>query len=142
MKLFVGLDVSWEKTAMCATSTHGKIVRKAQVASELEAVARWSKDLDGTTAVVGLEAGPQSQWLHRGMPEAGLSVVLMEIRQVQGALKTISIKTDRRDAEGIARLLHLGWFRPVYCKSVSAQEVRALLSTRKALQQGFITLEL
>lgn len=54
----------------------------------------------------------------------------------------MSIKTDRRDAEGIARLLHLGWFRPVHCKSVSAQEVRALPSARKAVQQGMIALEL
>ncbi len=52
------------------------------------------------------------------------------------------IKTDRRDAEGIARLLHLGWFRPVRCKSVSAQEVRALLGARKVVQQGCITLKL
>ena len=78
----------------------------------------------------------------RRLTEAGLSVVLMETRQVKGALKAMPIKTDRRDAEGIARLLHLGWFRPVHCKSVSAQEVRALLSARKAVQQGFITLEL
>lgn len=49
---------------------------------------------------------------------------------------------DARDVEGIARLLHLGWFRPVHCKSVSAQEVRAVLSARKAVQQGFITLEM
>jgi transposase len=48
----------------------------------------------------------------------------------------------RRDAEGIARLLHLSWFRLVHCKSVSAQEVRAVLSARKAVQQGFITLEM
>jgi transposase len=66
----------------------------------------------------------------------------METRQVKGALKAMPIKTDRRDAEGIARLLHLGWFRPVRCKSVSAQEVRAVLSARKAVQQGFITLEM
>lgn len=142
MKLFVGLDVSLEKTAICVISEHGKIVREAQAASEPEALARWIENLDGTIAVVGLEAGPLSQWLHRGMTEAGLSVVLMETRQVKGALKAMPIKTDRRDAEGIARLLHLGWFRPVHCKSVSAQEVRALLSARKAVQQGFITLEL
>jgi transposase len=66
----------------------------------------------------------------------------METRQVKGALKAMPIKTDRRDAEGIARLLHLGWFRPVHCKSVSAQEVRAVLTARKAVQQGFITLEM
>ena len=118
MKLFVGLDVSLEKTAICVVSEHGKIVREAQAASEPEALARWIGDLDGTIAAVGLEAGPLSQWLHRGLTEAGFDVVLMETRQVKGALKAMPIKTDRRDAEGIARLLHLGWFRPVHCKSV------------------------
>ena len=83
MKLFVGLDVSLEKTAICVISEHGKIVREAQAASEPEALARWIENLDGTIAVVGLEAGPLSQWLHRGMTEAGLSVVLMETRQVK-----------------------------------------------------------
>lgn len=58
------------------------------------------------------------------------------------ALKTMPIKTDRRDVEGIARLLYLGWFRPVYCKSVSAQEVRAILSARKAIQQNMLALEM
>ena len=52
------------------------------------------------------------------------------------------IKTDRRDAEGIARLLHLGWFRPVHCKPVSAQETRAVLGARKAIQQNMIALEM
>ena len=60
--------------------------------------------------------------------------------RVTGALKAMPIKTDRRDAEGIARLLHLGWFRPVPCKSVSAQEGRAILSARKAIQQNMIGL--
>ena len=142
MKLFVGLDVSLEKTAICVISEHGKIVKEAQVISEPEALLSWIGEQDGSIAAIGLEAGPLSQWLHRGLSEAGLDVVLMETRQVKGALKAMPIKTDRRDAEGIARLLHLGWFRPVYCKSVSAQEVRAVLSARKAVQQGMITLEM
>ena len=32
------------------------------------------------------------------------------------------VKTDRNDARGIAQLMRLGWFRPVHCKSVTAQE--------------------
>ncbi|MDO5758475.1 MAG: hypothetical protein Q4P24_13450 [Rhodobacterales bacterium] len=52
------------------------------------------------------------------------------------------IKTDRWDAEGIARLLHMGWVQPVHCNSVPAQEVRAMLSARKAIQQGMIALEM
>lgn len=143
MRLFVGLDVSLAKTAICVISEHGKIMKEAQVASEPEELVRWIGEQEGVIAAIGLEAGPLSQWLHRGLSEAGLSdVVLMETRQVKGALKAMPIKTDRRDAEGIARLLHLGWFRPVHCKSVSAQEVRAVLGARKAVQQGFIALEM
>ena len=142
MRLFVGLDVSLAKTAICMISEHGKIVKEAQVASEPEELVRWIGDHDGIIAAVGLEAGPLSQWLHRGLTETGLDVVLMETRQVKGALKAMPIKTDRRDAEGIARLLHLGWFRPVHCKSISAQEVRAVLCARKAVQQSMIALEL
>jgi transposase len=66
----------------------------------------------------------------------------METRQVKGALKAMPIKTDRRDALGIAQLLRMGWFRPVHCKSVSSQEIRALLAARKTLQGGAIAIEL
>jgi transposase len=142
MRLFIGLDVSLAKTAICVVSEHGKIVREAEVASEPEPLLAWLQTLDSNVAALGLEAGPLSQWLHRGLTDAGLDAVLMETRQVKGALKPMPIKTDRRDAEGIARLLHLGWFRPVHCKSVSAQEVRAILSARKAIQQNMIALEM
>jgi transposase len=142
MKLFVRLDVSLAKTAICVISEHGKIVKEAQVAREPEALASWVGQLDGTIAAIGIEAAPLSQWLHRGLSDGGLDVVLMETRQVKDALKAMPIKTDRRDAEGIARLLHLGWFRPVHCNSVSAQEVRAVLGARKAVQQSMIVLEL
>ena len=44
------------------------------------------------------------------------------------------VKTDRTDARGIAQLMRLGWFRPVHCKSLPAQETRALLTARRLLQ--------
>jgi transposase len=44
------------------------------------------------------------------------------------------VKTDRKDSRGIAQLMRLGWFRPVHCKPLPAQEVRALLTARKLLQ--------
>ena len=142
MKLFVGLDVSLAKTAVCVLTEHGKIIEEVEVISEPEPLISLLEGLEGTVEAVGLEAGPLSQWLHRAMKEIGLPAVLMETRQVKGALKAMPIKTDRRDAEGIARLLHLGWFRPVHCKSVSAQEVRAVLAARKAIQGNMIALEM
>lgn len=142
MKLFVGLDVSLAKTAVCVLTAHGKIAMEMEVASEPEPLIALLQGLEGTAEAIGLEAGPLSQWLHRAMTEAGMPAVLMETRQVKGALKAMPIKTDRRDAEGIARLLHLGWFRPVHCKSVSAQEVRAILAARKTIQSNMIALEM
>lgn len=142
MRLFVGLDVSLDKTTICVIREHGEIIREDEATSEPEVLSHWLYELDGRIAVVGLEAGPLSRWLHCGLIEAGLDAVLMETRQVKGALKAMPIKTDRRDAEGIARLLHLGWFRPVHCKSVSAQETRAVLGARKAIQQNVIALEM
>ena len=69
-----------------------------------------------------------------GMRQAGLAVELLETRHVRDAFKAMPVKTDRKDARGIAQLMRLGWFRPVHCKSVPAQETRALLTARKLLQ--------
>jgi transposase len=53
---------------------------------------------------------------------------------VRDAFKAMPVKSDRNDARGIAQLMRLGWFRPVHCKSLAAQEVRALLTARKLVQ--------
>lgn len=52
------------------------------------------------------------------------------------------VKTDRKDAHGIAHLIRMGWFRPVHCKSVAAQETRSLLGARKLLQGKLHDIEL
>ena len=50
------------------------------------------------------------------------------------AFEAMPVKSDRNDARGIAQLMRLGWFRPVHCKSMDAQEVRAMLTARKLVQ--------
>lgn len=142
MNVFIGLDVSLASTAICVVTEHGMIVVETTEASEPEALLRFAQNLQYDISRIGLEAGPLSQWLHKALSDAGLDAVLMETRQVKGALKAMPIKTDRRDAEGIARLLQMGWFRPVHCKSISSQETRALLSSRKTLKQAITSLEL
>jgi transposase len=82
---------------------------------------------------IGLEAGPLSQWLHAGLTGAGFATELLETRHVKAALSAMTVKTDRKDARGIAQLMRMGWFRPVHAKSASSQEVRALLVARKQL---------
>jgi hypothetical protein len=46
----------------------------------------------------------------------------------------MDVKTDRKDARGIAQPMRLGWLHPAHCKSLSAQEVRALPIARKLLE--------
>ncbi|SDL25754.1 hypothetical protein SAMN04488026_10751, partial [Aliiruegeria lutimaris] len=78
MKLFVGMDVSLEKSALCVLSEHGEVVKEAEVACEPEAIGAFLCALAGEVALIGLEAGPLSQWLHRALTEAGFDLVLME----------------------------------------------------------------
>jgi transposase len=134
MEQYAGLDVSLEATSVCVVDGAGRVVREAKVSSEPEALVAWFAGQDCAMVRIGLEAGPLSQWLFAGMADAGLPVELLETRHVRAALKTMTIKTDRKDARGIAHLMRMGWFRAVHCKSASAQEVRALLTARKLLQ--------
>jgi transposase len=46
----------------------------------------------------------------------------------------MAVKTDRKDARGIAELMRVGWFRPVHCKSIEAQETRVMLTARALVQ--------
>ena len=142
MDVYIGLDVSLASTAICVLGEKGKMVTEARVASTPEPLVSFMRELPHGIAAIGLEAGPLSQWLYKGLTEAGFDAVLMETRQVKGALKAMPIKTDRRDAEGIARLLQMGWYRPVHCKAVSSQEMRALLTSRKSVLDAIIKIEL
>jgi transposase len=138
---YAGIDVSLEQSAVCVVDGTGRIVREAKVASEPEELIAWFASLATPLERVGLEAGPLSQWLYAGLREANLAVELLETRHVRDAFKAMSVKTDRNDARAIAQLMRLGWFRPVHCKSVEAQEVRAVLTARKLLQSKLLDVE-
>src|SRR5215207_1828318 len=142
MKHYAGIDVSLECSSVCVVDASGKILREARVASEPEALIAWFRSSGFEFERIGLEAGPLSQWLFAGMKTAGLAVELLETRHVRKAFEAMPVKSDRNDARGIAQLLRLGWFRPVHCKSVSAQETRVLLTARKLLQTKHLDVEM
>jgi transposase len=138
---YAGIDVSLESSAICVVDGAGKILREAKAASEPEALIAWFRGLGLTLERIGLEAGPLSQWLYAALREAGLAVELLETRHVRDAFKAMPVKSDRNDARGIAQLMRLGWFRPVHCKSIEAQETRAVLTARKLLQSKLRDIE-
>lgn len=134
MDYYCGIDVSLEQSSVCVVDAKGRIVQEAKVPSDPESLVAWFKSLDLPLSRIGLEAGPLSQWLYAGLTKAGFAVELIETRHVRDAFKAMPVKTDKKDARGIAQLMRLGWFRPVHCKSLPAQEVRALLTARKLVQ--------
>jgi transposase len=141
MEHYAGIDVSLECSSVCVVDVNGKIVREGKVASEPDALISWLRSRGYELSRVGLEAGPLSQWLFAAMREAGLAVELLETRHVRKAFEAMPVKSDRNDARGIAQLMRLGWFRPVHCKSISAQEVRAVLTARKLVQTKLLDVE-
>jgi transposase len=130
---YAGIDVSLELSSICIVDAKGKIVRETKVASDPDALVAFFKGLGFPVARIGLEAGTLSQWIYAGLAQAGFETVLLETRHVKAVLSAMTVKTDRKDARGIAQLIRMGWFRPVHCKSIGSQEVRALLVARKQL---------
>ena len=108
MEYYAGIDVSLECSTVCVVDGSGKIVREAIVGSEPEPLIGWFGSLGLGLTRVGLEAGPLSQWLYAGMKQVGLPAELLETRHVRTAFKIMPVKTDRKDARGIAQLMRLG----------------------------------
>lgn len=140
MEYYAGLDVSLRSVALCVIDGKGKTVLERSVACEIEDIAGCLHWLGKPIARIGFEAGAMSQHLFFGLRAEGFDVVCMEARQVNAALSAMRNKTDRTDARGIAQVLRSGWFNPVYVKSREAHAVRALLSSRKAVQRKCIDL--
>jgi transposase len=134
MDYYAGIDVSVKTSALCVVDASGKIIREASVASEPETLTAWFRSLPLELKQIGLEAGPISQWLYAALREAGFVVELLETRHVRDAFKAMPVKSDRNDARNIAQLMRLGWFRPVHCKSLEAQEIRAMLTSRQLVE--------
>jgi len=109
--------------------------------SEPEALIGWFGSLGLRLARSGLAGGRVAMALcghEAGWP---WRVELLETRHVSDAFKAMPVKSDRNEARKIAQLMRLGWFRPVHCKSIAAQEIRALLTARKLLQSKLLDLE-
>jgi transposase len=108
MQYDAGIDVSLEQSSVCVVDAAGKIVKEAKVATDPHVLVTFFKGLGFPVTRIGLEAGPLSQWLYVGLTQARFDVVLLETRDVKAALSAMVVKTDRKDARGIAQLIRMG----------------------------------
>lgn len=133
MTYYIGLDVSVENTAICVIDATGRVEKEFSARSHPDDLATALGPFSKVIGAIGLEAGPMSAFLADGLKQRGLDSVLMETRRVHAALSAVPIKTDRRDARGIAELLRMGWFQPVHLKTPAARDLRLMLSARDTL---------
>lgn len=141
MTYYAGLDVSLRSTHICVIDDEGELLAEGKTDSEVAEIIAFLDELDAEITEAGLEAGTLTQYLTYGLQFAGYEVVCMEARQVKAALSAMRNKTDKNDARGIAQLLRSGWYSRVHIKSIESHQVRALLSSRKAVLTKCIDLE-
>ena len=141
MTYYAGLDVSLRSTHICVIDDEGELFAEGKTDSEVADIIALLDELGVEITEVGLEAGTLTQYLTYGLQFAGYEVACMEARQVKAALSAMRNKTDKNDARGIAQLLRSGWYSRVHVKSIESHQIRALLSSRKAVLAKCIDLE-
>lgn len=130
MKTYVGLDVSQKETSICVVDADGRKIWAGKSKSTPEAIADALRTRAPGVARVGLETGTLSTWHYHGLQALGVPIFCLDARQAHAALSTNVNKTDTNDAEGLAQLVRMGWFRPVHVKSMASHLRRTLMQTR------------
>jgi transposase len=132
--LFVGLDVHKETIAVAYVGEE----REAAVVS-LGTIGTRQGDIDklirklhskGKTLHFVYEAGPCGYWLYRYLTKKDLRCWVVAPSQIPKKAGD-RVKTDRRDAVQLARLLRSGDLTPVYIPSVEDEAIRDLVRARE-----------
>lgn len=132
--LFVGLDVHKETIAVAYVGEE----REAEVLS-LGTIGTRQKDIEtllrklqskGKTLHFVYEAGPCGYWLYRYLTKKDLTCWVVAPSQIPKKAGD-RVKTDRRDAVQLARLLRSGDLSPVYIPSVEDEAIRDVVRARE-----------
>ena len=125
---WVGLDVHARSVVAGVIDQGSGEVRSLRVPSGGEATVAWLQTLPAPVRVV-YEAGPTGYRLARACAEVGINCVVAAPSRVRAAADRV--KTDRRDAERLARLLRLGEITPVRIPTLEEEAARDLVRARE-----------
>src|SRR2546428_3231544 len=132
--LFIGLDVHKESIAVA----YGSAEREAEVLF-LGTIGTRQGDIDklirklqakGKTLHLVYEAGPCGYWLYRYLTKKELKCWVVAPSQIPKKAGD-RVKTDRRDAVQLARLLRSGDLTPVYIPTVEDEAIRDVVRARE-----------
>ena len=125
---WVGLDVHARSVVAGVIDQGSGEVRSLRVPLGNEGTVAWLKTLSAPVRVV-YEAGPTGYGLARACAGAGISCVVAAPSRIRPAADRV--KTDRRDAERLARLLRLGEITPVRVPAPEEEAARDLVRARE-----------
>src|SRR6266852_1467741 len=124
----VGLDVHARSVVAGVIDMGSGEVRSLRVAPGNEGTVAWLRTLPAPVRVV-YEAGPTGYGLARACAGAGISCVVAAPSRIRPAADRV--KTDRRDAERLARLLRLREITPVRVPDPEEEAARDLVRARE-----------
>jgi transposase len=132
---WVGLDVHAETIAVAVADKDGTVQSVGTIPNRPDAVRRAMKKLEnGGKLHVCYEAGPCGYGLYWRLAEMGIEcdVVAPTLIPVKSGDR---VKTDRRDAEKLARLLRSGDLTAVWVPDAEQQALRDLVRARHAAKR-------
>jgi transposase len=132
----VGLDVHANQTHYCILDAISGEVSRGRVEGPPEEVLAHLEGLGGEM-IAAYEAGPTGFGLTRAAAERGLEVRVIAPGLIPRA-PSDRVKTDRRDAERLARLLAAGELRFVRVPSVAEEHFRDLVRCRDDLRSDLM----
>lgn len=99
--LTIGLDLGDRTTHYCALDSARQVVSRGKFPTTKESLLREFRGIERRRIVI--EAGSQSLWISHLLRDLGHEVMVVDPRRVQKLIAG-NRKTDRRDAESLARL--------------------------------------
>lgn len=129
---WVGLDVHARSTHAAALEVMSGELRRARFGIGVAAVVEWLLAQPQPVHAC-YEAGPTGYGLHRAASAAGVQVDVVAPTKTPRA-SADRIKTDRKDAELLCRLLMAGQLTPVAVPSVAVEAARDLTRAREQLR--------
>lgn len=141
MKIYVGLDLGVNKTALCCIDENGDRLLRAIVPSEPGRIIAKLRTLPNPVTMIGLEACPLSEWIYGALVDEEYETYCLETRHTQRFLSSRPNMTDRTDARGIAEMMRIGHFKSVHVKSEESQIMRAILMGRKQFMTSMLQIE-
>ena len=132
MKQYIGLDVSMKETAI-SIRQDGKRIWRGKCASDPQLLAAVIRKRAPHAQRVVFETGPLSVWFYHALTAEELPVICIDARHAKAALDMAANKTDANDADGLAHLAEVGFYREVRVKGFDSMLIRTLITARNQL---------